>query len=105
MKSIISEFDAEVVVGLCNSVALIKLVESQITPSGAKIVNGSNFAVKNDITADTPADWFFHLTPKGAGYEVGIYRIKGKVRFDEDSAVYSGVEIHRVGTSESLIQT
>lgn len=88
-----SEFEALVAVGLSDSVAVLALKEHQITFDGNKVDNGCDFAVRNDMDADSQSDWFYHLRPDGAAEDVGIYCVKGRVRFDEDSSDYYNISV------------
>ncbi|UKA04973.1 hypothetical protein [Photobacterium damselae] len=91
-----SEFEAKIAVGLSDSVAVMMLKEHQITFDGNKVINGCDFAVKNDMEADSPLDWFHHLRPKGTAEDIGIYHVKGRVKFDEDSADYYNVKVTQI---------
>ncbi|MGR5366960.1 hypothetical protein [Photobacterium damselae] len=91
-----SEFEAKVAVGLYDSAAVMMLEEHQITFDGNKVINGCDFAVKNDMEADSPSDWFHHLRPKGTAEDIGIYHVKGRVKFDEDSADYYSVKVTQI---------
>lgn len=88
-----SEFEAKVAIGIFDSVAVMELEEHEITFEGDRVINGCDFAVKNDMEADSVADWFHYLRPEGVAKEMGIYLVQGRAKFDEDSADYCNIKI------------
>lgn len=92
MNVVWSEYKAEIAVGLEGSIALMSLEEKQITHDGKPVENGIDFAVCNDVSMESVYDWFYHVSPD-AKLEVGTYVMAGRVRFNEDSSDYYGVEI------------
>ena len=96
MQTMRSEFEAKVAIGMPGSIAIMALTERQITIDGEVVPNGCDFAVKNDMESDSPHDWFHHLRDFGEGEEIGIYLVKGRVKFDEDSSDYYNVVVERI---------
>ncbi|MCY9872356.1 hypothetical protein [Vibrio barjaei] len=91
-----SEFEAKVAVGIFDSVAVMLLEEREVTAEGEAVVNGCDDAVKSDMETEGAADWFHYLRPKGVAEEVGIYLVKARVKFDEDSADYYNVLVYQI---------
>ncbi|MBF4251308.1 hypothetical protein EA007_09940 [Vibrio anguillarum] len=91
-----SEFEAKVAVGLSDSIAVMMLEEHEITFDGNKVTDGCAFAIKIDMETDGPSDWFHFLRPNGVAEDIGIYHVKGRVKFDEDSADYYNVKVTQI---------